>query len=132
MKAWLRGNYGTMSAVRPLCNFKTNQRCRLIGRSDNRAFFLDGGETTRFVARLWRVATFSCAAALATMPLLTDHQKRILKSICLGRTNADIAREFGLAECTVKKLVSSILAKVGASSRTEAASLALRLQLVKV
>ena len=66
------------------------------------------------------------------MPLLTDHQKRILTSICLGRTNADIAREFGLAQCTVKKLVSSILAKVGASSRTDAASLALRLQLVKV
>ena len=72
------------------------------------------------------------SAALATMPLLTDHQKRILTSICLGRTNADIAREFGLAECTVKKLVSSILTKVGATNRSEATSIALRKQLLKI
>ena len=72
------------------------------------------------------------SAERTAMPLLTDHQKEILSSICLGRTNADIAREFGLAECTVKKLVSSILTKVGATNRSEATSIALRLHLVNV
>lgn len=72
------------------------------------------------------------SAAHAEMPQLTEHQKQILTSICIGRSNADIAKEFGLAQCTVKKLVSAILSKVGATSRTEAASIALRLHLVKV
>ena len=33
-------NYGTMYAMRPLRNFKTNQCCHLISRIANRAFFL--------------------------------------------------------------------------------------------
>lgn len=66
------------------------------------------------------------------MPQLTEHQKKILESICLGRSNTDIAKEFGLAQCTVKKLVSAILAKVGATNRAEATSIALRLHLVNV
>ena len=72
------------------------------------------------------------SAEVTAMPKLTEHQKKILSSICLGRSNADIAKEFGLAECTMKKLVSSILTKVGASNRSEATSIALRLHLVDV
>lgn len=51
--------------MRPLRNFKTNQCCHLISRIANRAFFLDDEEKTRFVERLWRVATFSCVVVLA-------------------------------------------------------------------
>ena len=58
-------NYGTMYAMRPLRNFKTNQCCHLISRIANRAFFLNDEEKTRFVERLWRVATFSCVEVLA-------------------------------------------------------------------
>ena len=46
-------------------NFKTNQCCHLISRIANRAFFLNDEEKTRFVERLWRVATFSCVEVLA-------------------------------------------------------------------
>ena len=49
-----------MHTMRPLRNFKTNQCCHLISRIANRAFFLNDEEKTRFVERLWRVATFSC------------------------------------------------------------------------
>lgn len=72
------------------------------------------------------------SAERTAMPQLTEHQRKILASICLGRTNADIATEFGLAECTVKKLVTAILSKVGARNRSEATSIALRLHLVEV
>ena len=58
-------NYGIMCAIRPLRNFKTNQCCHLISRIANRAFFLNDEEKTRFVERLWRVATFSCVEVLA-------------------------------------------------------------------
>ena len=55
-----------MYAMRPLRNFKTNQCCHLISRIANRAFFLNDEEKTRFVKRLWRVATFSCGKVLAS------------------------------------------------------------------
>ena len=54
-----------MYAMRPLRNFKTNQCCHLIRRIANRAFFLNDEGKTRFVERLWRVATFSCVEVLA-------------------------------------------------------------------
>ena len=54
-----------MYAMRPLRNFKTSQCCHLISRIANRAFFLNYEEKTRFVERLWRVATFSCVEVLA-------------------------------------------------------------------
>ena len=54
-----------MYVMRPLRNFKTNQCCYLISRIANRAFFLNDEEKTRFVERLWRVATFSCVEVLA-------------------------------------------------------------------
>ena len=76
-----------MCGMRPLRNFKTNQCCHLIVAADtreafggarrsraesrrpsriaNRAFFLNDEEKTRFVERLWRVATFSCVEVLA-------------------------------------------------------------------
>lgn len=51
--------------MRPLRNFKADQCCHLISRIANRAFFLNDEEKTRFVERLWRVATFSCVEVLA-------------------------------------------------------------------
>ena len=51
--------------MRPLRNFKTNQCCHLISRIANREIFLNDEEKTRFVERLWRVATFSCVEVLA-------------------------------------------------------------------
>jgi DNA-binding NarL/FixJ family response regulator len=52
---------------------------------------------------------------------LTDQEGRILDLIGQGLTNRQIAREMHLAEKTVKNYVSSLLAKLGMSSRTQAA-----------
>jgi DNA-binding NarL/FixJ family response regulator len=52
---------------------------------------------------------------------LTDQERRILGLVGEGLTNRQIAREVSLAEKTVKNYVSSILAKLGVESRTQAA-----------
>ncbi|MFC5730849.1 MULTISPECIES: response regulator [Nocardioides] len=57
---------------------------------------------------------------------LTDQEQRILELIGKGLTNREIARETHLAEKTVKNYVSSLLAKLGMSSRTQAAIFAVK------
>ncbi|MEP9383277.1 response regulator transcription factor [Nocardioides sp. KR10-350] len=52
---------------------------------------------------------------------LTAQERRILELIGEGLTNRQIARSLGLAEKTVKNYVSSVLAKLGVESRTQAA-----------
>lgn len=58
---------------------------------------------------------------------LTAQERRILVLLADGRTNREIAGELFLAEKTVKNYVSSLLAKMGMSRRTEAAVFAVRL-----
>jgi two-component system response regulator DevR len=57
---------------------------------------------------------------------LTDQEQRILELIGEGMTNRQIAGELFLAEKTVKNYVSSLLAKLGLSSRTQAAIFAVK------
>jgi DNA-binding NarL/FixJ family response regulator len=61
----------------------------------------------------------------ATQPL-TPRERDVLTCVCKGMSNKTIAREFGLAEKTVKTHVGHILAKLGVTDRTQAALLALR------
>ncbi|WP_101834435.1 response regulator [Frankia canadensis] len=58
---------------------------------------------------------------------LTDQERRILRLIAEGLTNRQIANRMFLAEKTVKNYVSSMLAKLGLESRTQAAVFATRL-----
>ena len=57
---------------------------------------------------------------------LTNHERRILELIGEGLTNRQIGKEMHLAEKTVKNYVSSLLAKLGLESRTQAAILVTR------
>ncbi len=57
---------------------------------------------------------------------LTGQERRILTLIGEGLTNRQIAQQLGLAEKTVKNYVSSLLAKLGLGSRTQAALFATR------
>ncbi len=52
---------------------------------------------------------------------LSGQERKILDRIAEGKTNREIAAELYLAEKTVKNYVSNLLAKMGMSSRTEAA-----------
>ncbi|GAA1680875.1 LuxR family transcriptional regulator [Fodinicola feengrottensis] len=57
---------------------------------------------------------------------LTRREREVLKVLATGRTNAEIAVELFVSPNTVASHVRSILTKLGASSRTEAAALAHR------
>jgi two-component system, NarL family, response regulator LiaR len=61
---------------------------------------------------------------------LTPRETQILRLIAQGHANKIIARELGVEERTVKTHVSSLLSKLGLSSRTQAALYALKIGLV--
>jgi len=61
---------------------------------------------------------------------LTERETDVLRLLAQGRANKEIARELGIGEKTVKTHVSSILAKLGVPSRTQAALYAVRIGLV--
>ena len=62
---------------------------------------------------------------------LTDHQKAILASVVRGLTNADIAKQMSVSEPTIKKTLWTIFERIGAANRAEAATIAIRKNLVK-
>ena len=57
----------------------------------------------------------------AELDALTAQEQKILELIGEGMTNRQIAEQMFLAEKTVKNYVSSMLAKLGLTSRTQAA-----------
>ena len=59
--------------------------------------------------------------------LLTDREYEVFKALGKGRTNSQIAEVLFITEATVKKHISSILAKLELANRTEAALYAARL-----
>ena len=78
------------------------------------------------------------AAGVGTLPRstgspesLTAREQEVLELVVAGRTNRQIGRQLYISEKTVSVHVSNILAKLGVSSRTEAAALARREGLVE-
>jgi DNA-binding NarL/FixJ family response regulator len=69
-------------------------------------------------------------AAQALSEPLSDRELEVLNLIAEGQSNKLIAHGLGISEHTVKTHVASILQKLGAGSRTEAVSQAIRRGLV--
>jgi two-component system, NarL family, response regulator LiaR len=61
---------------------------------------------------------------------LSQREREVLKLMAEGLTNADIADRLVIGVSTVKTHVSSVIAKLGCSTRTEACALAIRRGLV--
>lgn len=61
---------------------------------------------------------------------LTGRERQVLALLAEGLTNAEIADRLVVSLSTVKTHVSSVIAKLGAASRTEAATIAVRQHLV--
>lgn len=62
---------------------------------------------------------------------LTKREREVLSLVAAGRTNKRIAEELFISESTAGVHVSNILGKLGVSTRTEAANVALSQGLVK-
>lgn len=63
------------------------------------------------------------AIAPPGLDALTERERDVLDGICAGWSNARIGRALGISVPTVKTHVSSVLAKLGATSRTHVAAL---------
>ena len=61
---------------------------------------------------------------------LTTRERDVIRLVVVGASNKEVADRLGLKASTVKSHVSSILWKLEARSRTEAAVIALRAGLV--
>jgi two-component system, NarL family, response regulator LiaR len=66
-----------------------------------------------------------------TIEPLTPREQQVLSLLVEGLTNLQIGQELGITESTTKSHVSTIIAKLGVSSRTEAVALALKHGLVE-
>lgn len=69
---------------------------------------------------------------LECQPELTQRQLEILTAIAAGNTDKAIADEFKISIAGVRKHLLAITSKLGAGSRTEAVSIALRKHLLKL
>jgi len=61
---------------------------------------------------------------------LTEREREVLGLMVVGLTNTQIGEKLTVSPSTIKSHVSSILSKLGAASRTEAVTLALRNHIV--
>jgi DNA-binding NarL/FixJ family response regulator len=76
----------------------------------------------RLVQELLRTRDARLAPARAPVELLTAREEQILGRIAAGHSNKAIARTLDLSPHTIKRHVANILAKLGVSSRIQAAS----------
>ena len=89
----------------------------------------------RKVAAGGKVLSAEIAKSIKLNPPVTDltpRQLEILQSVTRGLTNEDIAQQFGITASGVKQHLSTVFAKLGASSRSEAVTIALRKHLLKI
>jgi DNA-binding NarL/FixJ family response regulator len=63
---------------------------------------------------------------------ITSRETDVLRMLAEGLVNRDIATRLGISEHTVKFHISSILDKLGASTRTEAVALGIRRGLIPI
>jgi two-component system, NarL family, response regulator YdfI len=71
-------------------------------------------------------------AQLSPAEHLTAREGEVLRLVALGKGNKEIAAQLNVSEHTVKFHVSSVLAKLGARSRTEAVTIGILRGLVAI
>ena len=75
------------------------------------------------------VATAELDTLVGRLNTLTEHQFRVLRLLCQGLLNVQIAHELHVRPSTIKAHVSEVLRKLGACSRTHAVAKASKLSL---
>ena len=95
---------------------------RIVARGDA---LLAPSVTRRLIERFAARPTGTTAIG-SDLDVLTDREREVLREVAQGRSNGEIARQLFISAKTVSVHVSNILAKLGASGRTEAAAIARR------
>ncbi|TYC53899.1 response regulator transcription factor [Rhodobacterales bacterium] len=91
--------------------------------------FLDVSEGRRFLPPGYTPPKRPSQADLSVQQIayriadLTPQQNKIMKLICAGKPNKQIAYELSLAEATVKAHITALLRRLGVHNRTQAALL---------
>lgn len=73
----------------------------------------------------------SAAPSGVEAPSLTPREREVLRLLCAGASNKDMARALHLSENTVKTHLASLYVKLKVSRRTEAQASAYRLGLIR-
>jgi DNA-binding NarL/FixJ family response regulator len=99
---------------------------------DLKAALVEIGAGRRYLPPAYRKACRTAMRKAATPSVqeisrriaeLTPQQARIMKLICAGKPNKQIAYELSLAEATVKAHITALLRRLGVQNRTQAAVL---------
>ncbi|MGC7102230.1 response regulator [Amycolatopsis lurida] len=94
------------------------------------AAFLSPKVAHRVIAQLSGERLSRAAAAREQIATLTDREREVLALVGSGMSNADIAGKLFVVEGTVKAYVSTILSRLGAKNRVQAAIVAYEAGLV--
>jgi NarL family two-component system response regulator YdfI len=90
-------------------------------------FLLDQETVQKLISRF---GSESRSERVEFLEELTEREIEVLRKLAEGLGNKQIASSLGISEHTVKFHISSILDKLGASSRTEAVTIGIRMGLV--
>jgi two-component system response regulator DevR len=99
---------------------------RTVSRGES---LLDPAVTAAVLTRLRSSGQLEEAGAFDE---LTDQERRVLARVAEGDTNRQVADALSLSEKTVRNYVSNILAKLGLTSRSQAAGYAIRHHLAQL
>jgi DNA-binding CsgD family transcriptional regulator len=108
--------------------------CRALGDEDTAALELEAARTT--FEGLGAAPDLAWVESVTQEPRagathgLTGRELQLLKQVAAGKTNKEIAADLSISEHTVARHVQNIFAKLGVSTRTEAASFAFAKRLV--
>lgn len=94
--------------------------------------FVQGVRTVARGSRYLALSTAQCMANSLTREALTAREAEVLGLLACGQCNKSIARQLDIAVGTVKAHVKAIMAKLDASSRTQAVSVAAQRGLVSL
>ena len=86
--------------------------------------FLAPEVTRRLLTAFVAADTDPAVRARKTLANLTDRERDVVTALGRGLTNAELASELAITEATAKTHVSRVLAKLGCTSRVQAAILA--------
>ena len=67
-----------------------------------------------------------------TVPRMTPRERGVLRSLCDGLSNKEIARELGIEDVTVRLHLRGVYRKLGVNNRAHAVSTALSIGIVLI